>query len=339
MPDVAIEKPITLDLLPTKTPALSATSDMPVIETKPDASNASPDKPESKPAPEVAKPEAKADEPAAPVKAKEVEAEPADDLEQPESPSASDKPKKAMGVQKRLDELTRQAREAERREQAALEREARLLALVESKEKPKAAEPDATEPVEPKREDFSDEATYTRALVKHAGEHATWSVKSELKAEQEANRKKQEQASIASETQKVQQAYVARVDKFKETHPDYSEVAESPDVSVSMPMAHAIAHSEHGPALAYHLGQNPDEAKRISQLPPVAQLMELGKLEVKLTTSPAKPVSAAPKPITPNKPASESVSSSFDPETSSMDEYAKDFQKREAAKRRPGVRH
>jgi hypothetical protein len=33
-----IVKPITLDLLDTKAPALSATSDMPVIETKPDAS-------------------------------------------------------------------------------------------------------------------------------------------------------------------------------------------------------------------------------------------------------------------------------------------------------------
>lgn len=329
-----IEKPITLDLLPTKTPALSATSDMPVIETKPDAS---PDKPESKPAPEAAKPEAKADDPAAPEKAKEVETESAEGLEQPESTSASDKPKPAKGVQKRLDELTRQAREAERREQAALEREARLLALVEAKEKPKETQPDPTEPVEPKREDFADDTTYTRALVKHAGEHAEWKVTQKYEAKSKAEQEKQAQASIASETQKVQQAYVTRVEKFKETHSDYSEVAESPDVSVSIPMAHAIAHSDHGPALAYHLGQNPDEAKRISQLSPPLQLMELGKLEVKLTASPAKPVSAAPPPPKPLKAGSETPT--ITPEEESMEQYAARRNKEEAAKRRPGVRH
>lgn len=333
-----IVKPITLDLLPTKAPALSATSDIPVIETKPDASP----KPESKPAaekPKADEPKAKEEvkaETAAPDEGKtDVEDAPADDLEQPESTSASDKPKPAKGVQKRLDELTRQAREAERREQAALEREARLMALVESKEKPKA--PDATEPVEPRREDFADDATHTRALIKHAAEHAAWSVRSEMKAEQKAEQEKQEQASIASENRKVQQAYVARVDKFKEAHPDYSEVAESPNVSVSIPMAHAIAHSEHGPEIAYHLGSNPDEAKRISQLPPTVQLMELGLIVAKLKSAPAKPVSAAPSPIKPIKPGTETPTLS--PDEESMEQYASRRKKELAAQARPGVRH
>lgn len=334
-----IIKPITLDLLDTKGPALSATSDVPVIETKPDSVAA---KPDSKPAPE--KTEAKADDTAAaPAKdAKtEVETDPAGDLEQPESTSASDKPKPAKGVQKRLDELTRQAREAERREQAALEREARLLALVENKEKPKAAEPDVTEPVEPSREDFADDGAHTRALIKHAADHAAWKVRGEFKAEQKADREKQEQASIADQSRKVQEAYVARVDKFKEAHPDYSEVAESPDVSVSIPMAHAIAHSEDGPAIAFYLGDDArnggNEAKRISQLSPPLQLMELGLIVAKLKATPAKPVSAAPAPIKPIKAGSETPT--LTPEEESMDQYATRRKKEMAAQARPGVRH
>lgn len=327
MPDVVIEKPITLDLLETKAPALSATSDIPVIETKPDAS------PAKDPKPEVAKPAA--EDTAAPVEGKTGEDVPADDLEQPESTSASDKPKPAKGVQKRLDELTRQAREAERREQAALEREARLMALVEAKDKPKPT--DATEPAKPKREDFGSDEQYDDARIEFAGKHAEWRVTNAYESKQKEEREKQEQASIAEQSRKVQQAYVTRVDKFKETHPDYSEVAESPDVSVSIPMAHAIAHSEHGPALAYHLGSNPDEAKRISQLPPPVQLMELGKLEVKLTSSPAKPVSAAPAPIKPIKPGTETPTLS--PEEESMEQYANRRKKEMAKDARPGQRH
>ena len=85
MPDVVIEKGVTLDLLDQTKPDLSSTSDKPIIETKPD----------------VAKPAA------APDKAQD-----ADDSATPDKPAdaaASAEPKKpAQGVQKRIDELTRQ---------------------------------------------------------------------------------------------------------------------------------------------------------------------------------------------------------------------------------------
>jgi hypothetical protein len=176
--------------------------------------------------------------------------------------------------------------------------------------------------------------------VNHAADQAALRVRKEYEAKREEEQKANEQASIAEQTRKVQQAYVARVDKFKETHPDYSEVAESPDVSVSMAMAHAIAHSEQGPAIAYYLEDarnGGNEAKRISQLPPIAQLMELGKLEVKLTASPAKPVSAAPPPPKPLKAGSETPT--ITPEEESMEQYAARRKKEMAANARPGVRH
>src|SRR6059036_2395943 len=102
MPDLKIDKPITLDLLDVKSPALSSTSDMPVIETKPDASPAAAPKPEDK------APEAKT---------------PGGSATPPGEPPASDEPapKPAKGVQKRLDELTRQREVAEARARAAEE--------------------------------------------------------------------------------------------------------------------------------------------------------------------------------------------------------------------------
>lgn len=331
-----IERGITLDLLETNAPALSATTDMPIIETKPDADVKAPE-------PKLADAHlgdqvAPEKEPAAPDEGKtEGEPESATELEQPEGTSASDEPPKkvAKGVQKRLDELTRQREDERRRADAAQDREVRLLALLEANGKPK--EPDANEPVKPRREDFADDTAYTEALVDHAGVKAEWKVRNEFATKQAEEQKARNDASIAEQTRTVQQAYAARVDKFKAAHADYSDVAESPDVQVSIPMAHAIAHAEQGPEIAYFLGKNPAEAKRISSLAPPVQLMELGLIVAKLNATPVKPVSAAPAPIKPIKSGTEAPN--IDPENESMEAYATRRKKEMAAQARPGMRH
>ena len=68
-------------------------------------------------------------------------------------------------------------------------------------------------------------------------------------------------------------------------------------------MLRAISESEHGPAVAYHLGKNPDLSRRWASLDPVSLFKELGRLEATLS-APAvvpqpKPVTQAPAPITP----------------------------------------
>ena len=324
MPEVSLDQPIVLDLLDTKSPALSATSDMPVIETKPDATPAK----EAVPAPteEVEAPaaadEAKTDEQSA-------------DIKQPESTSASDDadPKKpAKGVQKRLDELVAQREEAKRQVEAERAEKLRLMAMLEARDTPKKAEPDVTEPVKPRREDYADPEHYTEAFVNYAAEFATWKVTREFEAKQRVEHEARQQASIVEQQEAVRKTYAGRVEKFKEEHADYTAVAESPDVKISIPMAHAITASDNGPQLAYHLGKNPAEADRIASLPPAMQLMELGKLEAKLTAKPVIPVSAAPAPIKPITPAKGSTDTPL--EELSMEAYAAARKKQQADARR-----
>src|SRR5580765_254323 len=108
------------DILDLNTPALSSTNDMPVVETKPDAS----------PKEEVKPPESAPEDKAAPAAEKPVESAP---TEQPDDPAAEPEPKKAKGVQKRIDELTRQREDERRRAEAA---EARLDRALSALEKP-----------------------------------------------------------------------------------------------------------------------------------------------------------------------------------------------------------
>jgi hypothetical protein len=318
MPDVQIEKPAVIDILSEPgTPALSSTTDMPVIETKPDAQAALPlEEAEDDKTGESATP--------------------------PESTSADDKPKQAKGVQKRLEELTRQREDERRRADAADAEKLRLLALLEKagqREEPKqAAEDDDPEPTKPIKSAYTDPDEYDNARDSYAVELGKWTARKETKAILSDRETKEREATAATQVRATYEAYAARVDKAKEKYPDYAQVAESPDVAISIPMAHAIIQSDVGTDIAYHLGKNPEEAKRIASLSVPLQLVELGKIAVKLETpSPApapKPVSAAPAPVKPIKQAGDAAKT---PEEMTMEEYA-EFRKPQL-KMRPGVRH
>lgn len=326
MPDVTVVKQDILDI---SKPSLSSTSDMPVIETKPDATN------EGKP------PEPKPQDKAAPAEGKPEEGttNTEESATSPEESPASDEPKKAKGVQKRLDELTRQREEAKRQAEAERQEKLRLLALLEEKQKPKA-EPDEgdPEPVKPAKDPANPDA-YEAALEDYISKRAEWIARKEVKANLAEAEKKAEEARLAENARQAQATYTARVEKAQEKYPDYHEIAESPDVQVSIPMAHAITQAEDGPDIAYFLGKNPQEAERISKLAPPLQLVELGKISARLATPPAptKPVSAAPAPGKPIKPTTETTPN---PEEESMEAYANRRKKEWAAERRPGgARH
>lgn len=311
MPDVAIEKPITLDLLDTNAPGLSATSDMPVIETKPDS--------------------AATDE----VKTTEDSAT----TEQPEKPSASDEPPKvAKGVQKRLDELVRQREDERRAREAAEARESQLLALLKERQAPQQpAIQEEKEPARPDRNAFTDPDAYDRALDVYVNERAAFIARREVRQQIEQDRKSQREAALAEHQNRIKENFRQRVDKAKEKYPDYSVVAENPNIAVSVPMAHAIAMSDSGPDIAYHLGKNPQEAARISQLPIPAQLMELGIIAAKLVQPAAPPrVSNAPAPIKPT--VSGTTEAPVSGEEESMDAYAARRRKELAADKDRGVR-
>lgn len=63
------------------------------------------------------------------------------------------------------------------------------------------------------------------------------------------------------------------------------------EAATGLPDAHKVLH---------HLGKNPDDAVRISTLPPIAMAAELGRLSASLgAPKPPPPVSKAPDPIVP----------------------------------------
>ena len=75
---------------------------------------------------------------------------------------------------------------------------------------------------------------------------------------------------------------------------------ENKELVVTRDMVIAMSDADNAGDIAYFLGKNTDEAKRISKLSTIAQAKEIGKLEVKLVRSPpAKKQTSAPDPIEP----------------------------------------
>ena len=138
---------------------------------------------------------------------------------------------------------------------------------------------------------FDDITAFTEALT-------DWKVRQAM-ASREAETKRTE----------VTRTYQQRVTDFIKSKPDFNEVlAEVGDIPASPEIHQVIIESEVGPALAYHLAQHPDEMRRINGLAPHRRLIEMGKLEDKLTpketpTAAPAPVSKAPVPIKAEKGA------------------------------------
>jgi len=298
---LVVETPVVMDILDQQGPALSSTNDIPIVETKPDSVAEQP----------KAEDKTKAEEPA----------------EQPEESATSateedsGQPTAPRGVGKALAELRQQRREAEERAKAADERLSQALAALERATGKVETQVTDEGPAKPNKYDFPDPDAFEQALIEYADKRADWAAKREVKAAEDRTRREIETKTIEDQQKVAREAYQERIAKVTEKYPDFKEVAESPDVSVSIPMAHAIIHSPDGPELQYYLGKNPAEAKRISQLAPPLQLMELGFIRAQLNKPPDKPtISAAPKPIKPISAGTETVNKSL--EELSMEEYA-----------------
>ena len=147
---------------------------------------------------------------------------------------------------------------------------------------------------------------------------ATAEAQKAIEAEGKKTADAEMQKRIKAENDKVLLEFADRKEKFIETNPDYAEVVENDDVQISIPMANAILTDEDGPAIAYYLGKNRDEAERISKLPAVQAVAALGRIAARLAAKPA-PVTK-PAPLAPLKTGSETATRKTAAEES-MDEY------------------
>ncbi len=109
--------------------------------------------------------------------------------------------------------------------------------------------------------------------------------------QREAQRAQQEQLSKYQEREEI----------ARDKYDDFDQVVYRDSLPITDEMAELIKVSDIGPDLAYWLGQNEAEAKRISRLSPLVQAKEIGKIEITLGFKPVvvKKVSKVPEPIVP----------------------------------------
>lgn len=176
--------------------------------------------------------------------------------------------------QRKLDKVYRERAEAQGRADF-LERQLNEL---------RAAQAPQASPGAPKLEDFSDIQEYAKAYAEHEKQRAF----------QEIGTRNQ-QASVAKARADLIANWESKTDNDK--YPDFHIVVG--DLQPNSPWAAAIMEADNGDDIAYYLGKNVEEAKKIIAMGPLAQVRAIGKLEAKLAAEPVKPkpTSQAPAPI------------------------------------------
>jgi len=104
----------------------------------------------------------------------------------------------------------------------------------------------------------------------------------------------------AKQQSAILDGYQDREEQARDKYDDFEQVAYNPKVPITEAMAETIRSSDIGPEVAYYLGSNVKEAERISQMTPLGQAKEIGKIEAKLAAEPpVKRTTSAPAPISP----------------------------------------
>jgi hypothetical protein len=235
--------------------------------------------------------------------ATEPEAEPVETDPDAPAPAEAGAEPKPSGLEKRISKLVYEREQANRRAEEATRRAAYYEGLAQGGRgaPPQGAQAPAEAGAKdgpPKQEQFESYDEYLRALTRH-----------EIRTEMAQERQKLTQDLEARE---IRGTFESRAQAVREKHSDFDEVVFNENLSVSVPMRDAFMNLPDGAELAYHLGQHPEEAARISRLSPNHQMLELGRISYQLATPPPPPapkpqVSAAPAPITPVKAAAKAT--------------------------------
>lgn len=252
------------------------------------------------------------------------------------------RPRQPFG--ERLSDMARQRREAEERADRLAKIAEDALAAVDrltkaQEPRPEPPQPPPAPPPRPTRDQFDGPDAYDSAIIEWSAAEATRLAMAEFErrqAETLAQQEQQRQQQAQEQAQQtVAQQWQEKRAKSVEKHADYAEVAEREDVILSLAMRDAILESDEGAEIAYHLGSHPEEAERIRQLPPVRQVVEIGKLAAAVSAPPRAQPSRAPAPITPvgnNSAATERV-----PNEMTTEEWAARRMPQVRAERRAGM--
>ena len=197
------------------------------------------------------------------------------------------------GVQKRINELTFKAREAERQAQAEREYNQRLLTMLEGKQQ---AAQQAAPAGEPTRDQYDDYEEYIVARAEYRAEQKAQA--HYQKSLEDLDQRVSETRAQAHQRQ-VNETWNQQIETAETKYADYAEVvANAYDLVVPTEFAEGMKQSEQGTDISYYLAKNPREVTRIQGLQGLQLYKELGRLEAKLSAV-AAPISNAPTPIRP----------------------------------------
>jgi hypothetical protein len=172
---------------------------------------------------------------------------------------------------RRMGQVTRYRRQAERELAGERQRNAELAAKVETltamisgaaPPMPDAPRQDpSAPPLRPNAADYTDQAAYDQAMDVWLDRRTHHAMRQQSQAEQ-AQRSLQEREAA-----------------FKAQHADYDDVVRTQLAGKTAPhVQQALMLLPEGPALAYALAHQPDTLQRLNQMPPPLMLMELGRL-------------------------------------------------------------
>ena len=255
---------------------------------------------------EVAKPDTKPDAKPDPAAPKPEEAKP-DDQQKPEEKKEDPIPK---GVQKRIDRAVREKYEAQAEAKMLKERLDRIEQNINQQQR--VAKP--IDNSEPRIDNFDDFDAYVAAK-------AEWIASKKINETLQERERRIAEERVSTAHAKAVDSWNKQLEKATAELPDFTEVIESSDVPMSDFMRDAIIDSDLGPKVAYWLANNPDEAKKIASMSPLATVKAIGRIEERLESqakAPKKPT-AAPAPL---KSVGGKASVQKDPGQMSDAEYA-----------------
>jgi hypothetical protein len=229
-------------------------------------------------------------------------AEESTETEGEESRNDTDEKPEGKGVQKRIDRLTRQKYDEKRRADLATQKLEELQKAVPT---PVAGKPaiDSYDTYEDFQEALVDWKIEQRDVVSRQNES--------LQAQ--ANTAATQQATVESSAQLL-------IGEGNAKYADFQAVAGTiPPAIMTNELIVALADSETGADIAYHLGKNPAEAAALQNLSPVQLGRELARMEASIS-QPTVVTTKTPEPI---KPSGATAQVKKDPADMTDKEFAK----------------
>ena len=234
-------------------------------------------------------------------KVEKVEAEDADDVEGEDGTTAQQKRELSAKMLKAIGKKHRQVREAEEfaeaqyKEKTHAERRSEALERENAELKAKISPVLSSNKLD--RNMFATEDDYTEALVDQRFARRD----AEQKAEQTTTRLR------------------SQIERASDLVPDWKEVTASADVDVPRAVSEYMQESELFAELGYHFAKNPDVLDKLGRFSVNKQLVELGKIEAKLTAFGTKEPKTSAQRAANDSDESSSLDTGFSPSKARRD--------------------